>query len=195
MRIIGLTGSFGTGKSFVASLFKGCGAVVIDADAIAHRCLAKGMPAYRKILARFGRSFLRSDGSIDRSALGRLVFADARKRRALERIVHPDVIAEIVRRLSRLPRNATAVIDAPLLIEAGLAKAVDCLIVVTASEDRQIARCVKKFGMTPEEVRDRIAQQVPLEKKIGMADFVIDNDGTRSATRTQARKVWCMVWK
>jgi len=194
MTVIGLTGGFATGKSFVASIFASYGARVIDADRIAHRLTRKGTPAYRRIVRTFGPSILTRGGAIDRRKLAGVVFADRRKRLTLERIVHPGVVREIGRRITGARPDAVVVIDAPLLIEAGLERLVDRLVVVTASRERQIERGVKKFGMTREEARRRIAQQMPLALKARMADFVIRNNGTKPETKKQARKVWCAVW-
>lgn len=194
MTIIGLTGGFATGKSFVASVFASCGARVIDADRIAHRLVRRGTPLYRRILREFGRDILTRGGAIDRRKLAGVVFADRRKRRRLEKIVHPAVVREIRRRIAAARPDDALVIDAPLLIEAGLAGLVDRLVVVTASRARQVERGVRKFGMTPAEARRRIAQQMPLARKARMADFVITNNGTKPETRRKARKVWCSVW-
>lgn len=195
MKIIGLTGSFGTGKTLVASVFRSLGAKVIDADKLARGSLKKGSPVYRKIVMEFGRSVLSSGGSIDRKKLAARVFADKAKRTKLERIIHPEVIRSIMTEIGLARSGDTVVIDAPLLIEAGLAKAVGTVIVVKASRARQIERCMKKFGMDKRDVERRIDSQIPLNRKIRMADFVIDNNGTVSETITKTRKVWRKIWK
>lgn len=195
MKIIGLTGGCGTGKSFVAAEFKALGAKIIDADRMAHRAIAKGTPAYRKIVKRFGREVLTAAGSVDRKSLARIVFNDARALAALENIVHPEVIRMIMARIARARVGDIVVLDAPLLIEANLAGITDLLVVVNASRKRQITRCVRKFGVCREEVLRRIDSQIPLRQKILMADFVIDNNGAKAATKKQVRKVWCAVWK
>ena len=196
MKVIGLTGSFGTGKTFVASVFKSLGAKVLDADKIAHDVIKKGRPAHRRIVAAFGVSVLARGGNIDRKRLAGIVFEDIRKLKKLNSIVHPEVVAFIKSRIDRTGGDDVIVIDAPLLVEASLTKITDSLVVVKASKARQVERCVKKFCMEREDVLKRIRHQIPMRKKVRMADFVIDNDGTRSETRRQAKKVWReIVWR
>lgn len=190
MKVIGITGSFGTGKTFVSGVFRSLGADIIDADRIARQTVRKGTPAYAGIVGVFGRSVLNKAGQINRSRLAMEVFSDRRKLRMLNRIVHPEVIRTIKRRVEKSGKEDILVIDAPLLIEAGLAGMVDTLIVVTASRARQIERCVKKFRITEDDVLKRIESQIPLRKKVKMADFVIRNDGKKSETRRQIKKVW-----
>jgi len=195
MKVIGLTGSFGTGKTTVASIFKSLGARVIDADKIAHSSIKKGTPAHKRIVSAFGDRILTKGGEIDRKSLGRKVFASRKNIERLNRIIHPAVISYIKKSLRKIAKDAVVVIDAPLLIEANLAGLADLLIVVKASRENQVARCMKKFKMKRIDVLKRIGHQIPVERKIGMADFVIDNDGTRSETRIQVRKVWEGIWR
>ena len=189
-KVIGLTGGFGTGKTFVASLLRSSGAVVLDADRIAHDCIAKGKPAYRKIVAAFGPDVLGAGRRIDRTKLAAVVFGDTGRVRRLNRIVHPDVIAVIRRSLKKAGEDDIVVIDAPLLVEAGLARTVDSLIVVTCPRNAQIARCMKKFCLGRQDVLKRIGNQIPMAKKVAMADFVIDNGKTKDGTRRQVKRIW-----
>lgn len=191
--IVGLTGSFGTGKSFVASIFKWLGASIIDADTIARKELRKSSPSYRRIVAAFGEGILGRRRNIDRRKLAALAFGESRKLKILNRIVHPAVIEEIKARVSMAGREAIIVIDAPLLVEANLVGMVDELIVVKAPRRKQIERCTKKFGITKEGVLKRIRGQIPIERKMRMADFVIDNGGTRSQTKRQVEKIWVEI--
>jgi len=194
--IIGLTGGFGTGKSFVAGIFKGLGAKVIDADRLAHDSIKKSGAAYRRVAALFGPSVLSAGREIDRSKLGRIVFSDKDLLKRLDKIVHPVVIGEIKNKIRKAAKGDVIVIDAPLLIEAGLAGMADKLVVVTCPKDEQVRRCVKKFGLDKEEVLKRIRSQIPLTKKIKMADHVVDNSGPKAGTRKTAKKIWRqMVWK
>jgi dephospho-CoA kinase len=186
---IGLTGGFGSGKSLVAGMLKKLGARVIDADALARDALKKGSPAYRKTVAAFGKRILGKDGSIDRKALAGIVFSDKKKLRRLERIVHPAVIRHI-KGVAASCKNGVLVVDAPLIYEAGIRKVFDAVVVVNASRRRQIERCVKKFGLGEAEVRKRMACQMPLEKKMLMADHIIDNNGTRKETEKQVTWLW-----
>ncbi len=192
MTIIGLTGGFGTGKSFVASVFKALGAEVIDADRLAANALKKEKRAYKRIVAAFGEDILNARGNIDRRLLGKKVFSDPKKVATINRIVHPEVIRDIKEAVRR-SRKGTVVIDAPLLVEAGLAGYVDTLVVVKASRKNQIKRCTKKFGITPGDVLRRIRSQIPLKMKMRLADFVIDNNGTKSRTKKEAIKIWRQI--
>ena len=152
MKVIGLTGSFGTGKTFVASILRSLGANVLDADVMARAAVKKGTPAYRKIVAAFGTKVLRKSGALDRRKLAAVVFADRKALRALERIVHPEVIRMIRARIRNAGPEDIVVIDAPLLVEAKLTGLVDKLVVVTCTKKRQIERCVKKFRIEKAEV-------------------------------------------
>lgn len=196
MTVIGLTGSFGTGKTFVASIFKSFGAVVIDADMIAHGAIKKGKPAYKKIIDVFGPGILASGREIDRKRLAELVFGNKRSLAKLNRIVHPEVIRVIKAKIKAADKDAVVVIDAPLLIEARLLNIADKLVVVKSSKKRQIERCLKKFRIKREEVLKRIRSQISMKEKLKMADFVVRNDRTRNLTRSRVRKVWEeIVWR
>lgn len=196
MKVLGLTGSFGTGKTFVASVFRSLGAKVIDADEIAHSVIKKNSDAYKKIIGVFGRNILDSRANIDRKKLGKVVFESPSKLRRLNSIVHPEIIKIIRKKLKGFGRRSVTVIDAPLLIEAGLVKIADKIIVVKCAREKQIQRCEKKFRIEREEISKRIKNQLPIRKKMEMADFVIDNSLTRSWTRAQVRRMWGeIVWK
>ena len=196
MKIVGLTGSFGTGKTSVASVFKSLGAKVIDADKIARSLIEKNGPERGRIVAAFGPEILAASGRINRSKLAGAVFGNKNALARLNRIVHPGVIRRIKAIVKTSGRDAVVVIDAPLLIEAGLLNIVDKLVVVSSSKKRQIERCRKKFRIKREEVLKRIKSQMSLKKKIKMADFVVKNDSTMSAMRSRARKVWEeIVWR
>jgi dephospho-CoA kinase len=188
--IIGLTGGFGSGKTFVASSFKKLGAKVIDADALAHSALKKGSGSCKRVIAAFGRAVLDAKGFISRNALAGIVFDNKKSLAKLNRIIHPEVIKKIRKRVRSAANNEVLIIDAPLLCEAGLSSLVDILIVVSASGKNQIERCMKRFAIKEEDVRKRIACQIPLKEKIRMADYVIHNDGARKETEKQVKKIW-----
>jgi dephospho-CoA kinase len=163
---------------------------------MARAAVRKGKPAYQKIVRAFGEDILGRSGNIDRKKLASVVFTDKSALAKLNRIVHPVVIADIKKKISASPAADTVVIDAPLLVEANLARIADSLVVVTCPRKRQIERCVRKFRMPRRDVLRRIGSQIPLKKKIVMADFVVDNGGDRSQTKKQIRKVWReIVWK
>jgi len=214
-KVIGLTGSFGTGKSFAASVFKSLGAKVLDADMIARSVTAKGKIAHKKVLAAFGGGIIGKGREIDRGKLAEIVFADKKALSRLNRIVHPEVISIIKRSIRKAGIHDVVVVDAPLLIEAGLDRFADILVVVKAPRKLQIERCMKKFNPQTENRRGgsfgrgqrsstmdrggvirRIANQIPLKKKIEMADFVVDNGGTRPETKKQIKRIWKeTVWR
>lgn len=177
MTVIGLTGGVATGKSTVAKLFKLCGAIVIDADALARDMVQPEKPAWREIVARFGKSVLNPDRTINRHALGAIVFRHPTKRRMLERIIHPRVARE-QKRLTREGRrknpNAIIIYDVPLLFEAGIDKRVDKTIVVTTDQETQIARLKKRNGLTRADALRRIKSQMALAKKRRLADYVLE---------------------
>lgn len=177
MVLVGLTGGVATGKSTVASMFKRCGAVIIDADALARSVVEPGKPAWREIVKLFGRGVLNPDRTINRRVLGGIVFRDPEQLRRLERIVHPRVSREQRRLLrSAFTRNPRAVVvyDVPLLFEAGIERTFDHIIVVSADRDAQIARLLKRDGLSRADALRRIKSQMPLSKKRRLADFVLD---------------------
>ncbi|MBK9306200.1 MAG: dephospho-CoA kinase [Nitrospira sp.] len=189
MIVIGLTGGVATGKSTVAKMFKQCGAIVIDADVLARTVVQPGTPAWRDIVRRFGKSVFNPDRTINRHALGALVFRHPSQRRTLERIIHPRVAREqkrLTQEARRKNPKAVVIYDVPLLFEVGIDKRVDKTIVVTADRETQIARLKKRNGLTRAEAIRRIKSQMPLVKKRRLADYVLD--GTR-APRSLAQSV------
>lgn len=186
----GLTGGIGCGKSTVAAMMRELGCHVVDADAIARDLAEPGKPAYRDIVATFGNEILSPDGRMDRAKMAHLVFHDASKLATLNQILHPRVIAEQEREMAKIERaepRAVAVVEAALLVEAGIHKSLDRLIVVWCIPDQQIARLTDPQGraMQPADAERRIAAQMPLEEKRRLATDEIDNSGTLAATRQQ----------
>ena len=190
MRVVGLTGGFGSGKSFVASLFRGLGAKVVDADKLGHKALEKGSVAYKRVVAAFGKNILLPDLSINRKALAGTVFANKVNLEKLNRIVHPGIIKGINKRIRLASKNEVLIVDAPLICETNISGLMDVLIVVKASKSNQIERCFKKFGMKEKDVSKRIAMQMPLSEKIRSADYIVDNSGTKEKTKKEVRKIW-----
>jgi dephospho-CoA kinase len=176
MILVGLTGGIATGKSTVAKMFKRCGAVVIDADELARNAVKPGKPAWRAIVRTFGTTVLNPDRTINRQALGGIVFGNRAKLRHLERIIHPHVAREqarLTRQAARKDPKAIVIYDVPLLFEAGIDKRVDKIVVVTANKETQIGRLTRRNGLTRAEAVRRIRSQIPLAKKIRLADFVL----------------------
>jgi dephospho-CoA kinase len=193
MIVIGVTGGIGTGKSTVAGMFRQLGAVVLDADVIAHQVMEPKRLAWRRIVQAFGEEVVNDDETIDRRKLSEVVFQSTEARRRLERIVHPPVLREIRRRLHELRRSRrtwAVVLDVPLLIEAGAQALVDALVVVTAPPEIQRERLRVKHGWSDEELEARRTAQMELSAKVALADYVVDNADGVEATRTQVKRLW-----
>lgn len=195
MILVGLTGGIASGKSTVASLLREKGAEVIDADAIGHWVLSNDGPGYSKVLELFGDAIKAPDGSIDRSKLGAIVFADVEKRKALEAISHPEIFVEMQRRIgSHAGTDAVVVIDAALLVESLTTSrndlGLDALVVVSADPIDQIDRVVTNRGMTRQDAEARMASQAPIERKLAVADFVIHNRGSVESLRKSVDVLW-----
>jgi dephospho-CoA kinase len=177
MILVGLTGGVATGKSTVAAMFSHCGAVVIDADALARDVVTLGKPAWKEIVKTFGKGVLNPDRTLNRQAIGAIIFRYPAKRQALERIIHPRVAREqrrLTKQAARNNPNAVVIYDVPLLFEADIDKRVDKSIVVTADRETQIARLKKRNGLSRAEAIRRIKSQMPLAKKRQRADYVLD---------------------
>ena len=187
--IVGVTGSFGSGKSTVCAMMKELGAHVIDADRLAHLCLREDHPAYAKIVERFGKEVMTRGGRLSRRKLAGVIFSDGCARRALNKIVHPRVVRMMRDKIARA-REEVVVCDVPLLLEAGLEGMVDMVVVVKAKEGIQVARLRRRSGSSDEEIRERIGAQMPLADKERLADFIIDNSYSRVQTRKQVERLW-----
>ena len=198
-RIVGLTGGIGSGKSTVAAMLRDLGATVLDADAIVREIQAPGGAALAEIVEAFGPDVLDASGSLDRDALGAIVFRDESARKRLNSIVHPKVGAEMARRVAAAVAAGVEllVLDIPLLFEgrqAGTGTAsvmrFDATVVVYASRETQIERQIAREGYDRAEAERRIAAQMPLEEKKQLADHVIDNSGTLDDTERQVRALY-----
>ncbi|MGV9561643.1 dephospho-CoA kinase [Streptomyces sp. NPDC003480] len=187
---VGLTGGIGAGKSEVSRLLVECGAVLIDADRIAREVVAPGTPGLAAVVEAFGEDVLTPDGSLDRPRLGSLVFSDPGKLAVLNSIVHPLVGARSRELETAAPEDAVVVHDVPLLTENGLAPLYDVVVVVDASPATQLDRLVRLRGMTEEDARARMAAQASREKRLEIADIVIDNDVPLEELRRRVREVW-----
>jgi dephospho-CoA kinase len=193
MIVAGLTGGIGTGKSTVAAVFAEAGAVIIDADEIARNVVAKGRPAWCRIVAHFGRDILLPDGDIDRKKLGAIIFNDAQQKAHLDRIVHPHVISETEQQLKEIERvqpQAVVILDVPLLIEAGMDRDLDEVIVVYTPEAVQLKRVMRRDRLTAAEGLSRIRSQMPIEEKKMRGTVVIDNNASPAVTRKRVLKVF-----
>ncbi len=196
--LLGLTGNIGCGKSTVGRMLAERGAAVRDADQVTREVMRPGDPAYHAIVDAFGPTLLTAPGGpIDRTALGRIVFADQAKLRQLEQIVHPATRAQILRwlddeetRAASSNRRPVAVLDAVKLIESGYPALCDAVWVVVCDPEEQVRRLVESRGMLPADARQRIAAQPPQAAKVATADIVIDNSGTPAETEAQVEAAW-----
>lgn len=196
--VIGLTGGIASGKSTVSRVLKELGAPVIDADLVAKEVIRPGTEAWRELVEAFGEDILNEDGTIDRRRLGDKVFADPEAVRRLNEITHPRILEAIGRRLeeyARLGEDAPpgVVIDAPLLIEAGMVDMVDEVWLVVVDQKTQIQRLMARDHFGVEQALNRINAQIPLEKKKRYADVIIDNTGSMRWTRAQVVREWKRV--
>jgi dephospho-CoA kinase len=202
--ILGLSGGIGSGKSTVTRILSELGATTIDADAIVHEQQAPGQPLLAEIAKAFGDEVIAADGSLDREALGHIVFKDESARVRLGSLMHPPVIAEMMRR-AKAAVEADAplvVLDIPLLFEgrqsgrgSGAVMNFDATLCVWVSRDVQLARTVARDGCSEEEAERRIAAQLPIDEKREMADYVIDNSGSPAETRAQVEALVARLTK
>jgi len=190
MLLVGLTGGIASGKSTVSALLAERGAEVIDADHIARQVVMPGTPAWCKIRDHFGPGVLHPDGQLDRQALADIVFADKSKLALLNEITHPAIFARIADRLeAHHGQDVVVVLDAALLIEAGLAEGVDVVVVVHSPREIQVERLAAK-GVGATDARNRIASQLEPEKRLASADIVIDNGGSLEDLSRQVDTLW-----
>jgi dephospho-CoA kinase len=195
-RRVGLTGGIGSGKSEVARLLEGLGAVVIDADRLARDAVAPGTDGLRAVVEAFGPDITTPDGALDRPAVAARVFADPQARATLEAIVHPRVRAAAAA-LETAARahdpDAVVVHDVPLLVETGQQDAYDVVLVVDVPVDVAVQRLVAARGMSPTEARARIAAQATRERRLAAADVVVDNSGSLDDLARRVRQIWADV--
>lgn len=188
---VGLTGGIGCGKTAVAIMLREFGCAVIDADLLANKVLERGREAYTEVVREFGPDILDVQSHIRREMLAEIVFADSRRLERLNQIVHPRVIEIIERQLAEYARPggpAVAVVEAALLVEAGYHKKLDRLVVVWCFPAQQRERLLTR-GMSPEQIEQRIAAQIPVEEKRRLADDEIDNSGALEEARKQVERL------
>ena len=193
MLIVGLTGGVASGKTVVSQVLREEGAYIIDADQIARELVQPHQPAWNELVKVFGEEILQEDGTIHRKKLADKVFADLKQRELLNQILHPRIREEMDRRTKEIGQKdpeAIVVIDAPLLVERGEHHEMDKLIVVTSTQTQQIKRLKDRDGISPEEALRMLSSQMPLEKKIELADFVIQNEGSLEETKKKAKEIF-----
>jgi dephospho-CoA kinase len=187
---VGLTGGIGSGKSTASRRLAELGAVVIDSDTLAREVVAPGTPGLHAIRAAFGSGVIAPDGTLDRPALGAIVFADADLRAVLNGIVHPLVRVRAAAIAAAAPADAVVVQDVPLLVETGMTQDFDIVLVVDAPDDERIARLAESRGMSAEDARARMAAQATREDRLAAADFVLDNSGSTQDLIEHVDHLW-----
>lgn len=194
MKLVGLTGGVGSGKTTVAEMLRELGAQVVDADEATHAVYEPGSPGFDAVVREFGDEYVEG-GRIDRKRLGELVFHDDDARRRLNSIVHPLVRDWMAQRTAEAAERGADVVvqDVPLLFENGLERLFSTVVLVYAPEEVQVERLVSGRGIAPERARAMIAAQMPIEAKRGLAHHVINNSGTRDDTQAQVRAVWKLL--
>jgi len=198
MYLIGLTGGIASGKSVVAARLAERGAVVVDADKLAREVVEPGTPALAAIADRFGADVIAADGSLNRPALGAIIFTDPEARLALNAITHPAVwkrARELFAEAESADPDAVVVYDVPLLAEAAADRPItfDLVVVVDASADTRLKRLVELRGLSEDEARHRISSQASDAERLALADVVIDSDGSLAETLAQADALYARV--
>ncbi|MDD3631301.1 MAG: dephospho-CoA kinase [Candidatus Caldatribacteriota bacterium] len=193
--IVGLTGGIVSGKSTVARMFRQLGADIIDADNIARAIVQPGEKAWKNIVHYFGKEILKDNQEINRKELARIVFADKEKLEKLNKITHPEIVAIIKNKIEEMRSKDSSdgticIIEVPLLFEANLEGMMDKIIVVYLNREEQIKRLLIRNSLTQEEAINRIDSQIPMEKKLKKADYVIDNGASLGHTRIQVKQIW-----
>ena len=192
MKIIGLTGGIGSGKTSVASKLRALGARVFDADEVAKNAVLPGTEGFRKVVEIFGTQIVDAEGKLDRTVLAEIVFNDKESLKTLEEIIHGYVWQETDKFLieCRQAGERAVILDVPLLIECGWYKKVDEVWLVALPVEKQIMRTMERSGMTAEAVQARIAAQMSLDEKKKYATLIIDNSGTWEETEKQVIAAW-----
>jgi len=185
-----LTGGIATGKSYCLARFAELGAATIDADRLAREAVAPGTPGLARVVERFGAGVLLPDGSLNRPALGRIVFSDRTARADLEAIVHPEVYRRISEWFANLPSGTIAIADIPLLFETGHEHEFDRVIVAACEPAEQLRRLAVRDGLTLEAAHARLDAQWPIEEKVGRADYVIRTDSGFAGTDSEVKRVY-----
>lgn len=192
MKVIGLTGGIGSGKSTVSRLLAELGAVIINADEIGHEVFKSGTEAWQEIVDAFGRQILTPGGEIDRAKLGELVFKNPESRLRLNRIMHPRIYQMLKSQIERYRRQGVdvVVIEVVLLLEVDWSHLADEVWVTIASEDTALRRLADRPGLSKDQARARIRSQMSNEERIRHADVVINNDGDISTLKAKVKELW-----
>ena len=194
MKLVGLTGGIGAGKSSVSSRLAARGAHVIDADAIVRELQEPGMAVFETMVERWGDGIVADDGSLDRAAVAKIVFNDPDELAAINEIVHPVMKAEMRRRMDALAETDDVVIlDVALMVESKDRRNTSAVIVVDVPVETQVARLLEYRGFDEDDARARIAAQATREERLEFADFVIDNAGDEAALDAEVERCWTWI--
>lgn len=196
--LLGVTGGIATGKSTVVRMLEESGAPVIDFDLLARKVVEPEEPAWKDIVAYFGTQILQDDRHLDRKKLSDIVFRDMEKRKKLEGFTHPRIQLEFIRQLNQIVEQdpeAIIQVDVPLLIELNMQYLFHKILVVSTAQEKQIERLMAREQISPEEAATLLKAQLPIEEKVGYADFVIDNNGSLEETQRQVQDLWERVKK
>jgi len=194
MLIVGLTGGIVSGKTTVAQIFKSLGAKIIDLDEIARQIVKPQQKAWKKIVQNFGVEILKHNQEINRKKLAKIVFSNREKLNLLNQITHPVIIEVMKEQLNQInmqtSEDVICMIDAPLLFEAHIEHMMDKIIVVFINEKEQMTRLLQREGLSKDDAIKRMRAQIPIEDKVRLADYVIDNSFSIEQTKEQAFQLW-----
>ena len=196
MLVVGLTGGIASGKSTVAGILKDLGALVIDADILSREVVLPHTRCWKSITAHFGKGILNKDLSINRKKLASRIFSDPEKRMRLNRIIHPAIrkrIRQLITDIGHDDAGALVIVDAALLVETGMYRDYDRLVVVAADENVQLARLMRRDRCSLTAAQRRLRSQLPLASKMQVADYVINNQGSLAQTRRQTRMLFKLL--
>ncbi|MDP7415454.1 MAG: dephospho-CoA kinase [Dehalococcoidales bacterium] len=192
MKVIGLTGGIGSGKSTMAQFLAELGAVIINADEVGHKVSQSGTDVWREVIATFGSQIITQDKVIDREKLATIIFNDAEARVKLNRIMHPPIYRMVRAQIDRYRRQGikVVVLEAPLLLEVGWTSLVDEVWVTTTDETKVLERLRKRSGLSESAARARIRSQLPSKERIKHTDVAIDNDGNLAELKIKVEELW-----
>jgi dephospho-CoA kinase len=191
--VLAVTGGIATGKTTVANMLTELGAAHIDFDVLARQVVEPGTPALKQIVEYFGKQVLQEDGTLDRKKLSKVVFQDIEKRKKLENFTHPAILEEFLKQVNAIAKqdpNAIIQVSIPLLIELNLQYMYDKILLVYAGTEQQVQRLCKRDSISKEEAANILKAQMPIDEKVGYADFVVRNETDLKETRRQVAEIW-----